>query len=341
LALTYFAAAFVVDAIFRGAAFCKYACPIGQFHFVNALASPFEVRTRDARTCTACLGKDCIAGGSGPRAGVPGCELWLFQAGKSGNLDCTFCLDCSHACPYDNVGVVARVPTSELWSDPRRAGIGRLGQRPDIAALAVVVVFAAYANALGMVGPFYDFERWLNGSLGGGSQHLALAVVFGLVLVVLPLLSVWAAAWASRGLAGGVEPVARVATRFAFALVPMGFGMWLAHYSFHFLTGALTVVPLAQSFVADFGQPFLGQPAWGLGPIVPGTWVPPIELVLLEAGLLGSLVTAYRIARDVNGQGSVAWRAFAPWAVLAMILFAAGAWLMLQPMEMRGTFGAG
>ena len=34
----YFVAAFLVDAFFRGAAFCKYVCPIGQFHFVQSMA---------------------------------------------------------------------------------------------------------------------------------------------------------------------------------------------------------------------------------------------------------------------------------------------------------------
>src|SRR5262249_10745037 len=34
LAAGYFVAAFVVDGFFRGAAFCKYLCPIGQFNFV-------------------------------------------------------------------------------------------------------------------------------------------------------------------------------------------------------------------------------------------------------------------------------------------------------------------
>ena len=39
-----------------------------------------------------------------------GCELALFQPRKIGNLDCTFCLDCVHACPHDNVGIGCRVP---------------------------------------------------------------------------------------------------------------------------------------------------------------------------------------------------------------------------------------
>src|SRR5262249_2500414 len=34
--LGYFAAAFVIDGLFRGASFCKYVCPIGQFNFVQS-----------------------------------------------------------------------------------------------------------------------------------------------------------------------------------------------------------------------------------------------------------------------------------------------------------------
>ena len=47
IALAYFAAAFVVDGLFRGASFCKYVCPIGQFNFVQSLVSPLEVKVRD------------------------------------------------------------------------------------------------------------------------------------------------------------------------------------------------------------------------------------------------------------------------------------------------------
>ena len=43
-----------------------------------------------------------------------GCELALFQPRKIGNLDCTFCLDCVQACPYDNVGIISRVPADGI-----------------------------------------------------------------------------------------------------------------------------------------------------------------------------------------------------------------------------------
>lgn len=341
LVVAYFVAAFAVDALFRGAAFCKYICPVGQFHFVNAMNSPFEVRTRDSAVCASCTTKDCLSGGRGAREGVRGCELWLFQQRKSGNMDCTFCLDCVHACPYDNVGLLARTPSSELWQDPPRASVGRLRGRADLAALALVVVFAAFANAFGMVGPVYAFERWLAATLDTTSEPLVLVVMFFLLLVAAPAGLLSAAAWASRAMAGAGGSLLTVATRYAYTLVPVGFGMWLAHYTYHFLIGALTVVPVTQSLFADYGLPLFGAPAWGMGAIVPGAWLAPIEIVLLELGLLGSLTATYKVAVDAERDAAAARRAFVPWAVLAVALCGLGIWLLLQPMEMRGTFGVG
>ena len=117
VALAYFLAAFVIDGWFRGAAFCKYVCPIGQFNFVQSLVSPLQVQVRDPAVCRHCSTKDCIRGNTR----TSGCELGLFQPRKAGNLDCTFCLDCIHACPKGNIGIVASVPGSDLVRDPLRS----------------------------------------------------------------------------------------------------------------------------------------------------------------------------------------------------------------------------
>jgi hypothetical protein len=50
--------------------------------------------------------------------------------------------------------------------------------------------------------------------------------------------------------------------------------------------------------------------------------------------LLLSLYCGCRIARR-NTPG--AWRAFLPWVFLIVLLFATGVWIVLQPMQMRGT----
>ena len=55
------------------------------------------------------------------------------------------------------------------------------------------------------------------------------------------------------------------------------------------------------------------------------------------AGLLGSLVTGFQIGLNLYGDSRRALWAFLPWGVLAIVLLAAALWIMLQPMEMRGT----
>ncbi len=388
VALTYFVGAFAVDGFFRGAAFCRYVCPIGQFHFVHSTVSPLEVRVRSPEVCAGCRTKDCIRGryaspgsegAEGPgnrgwegrpiRPGSPGgelalavperapgrapgrargregllqggCELALFQPRKEGNLDCTFCLECIHACPHGNVGIFTRMPARELTLDPARSGVGRISRRPDLAALALLLVFAAWVNALGMVEPVFALQAWMAGVLGTGSREVVLLLFFLVGLVLLPGSILAGTAWLSRRSTGGRRSLVDEVTRYGWMLVPVGFGMWTAHYVFHFLIGGLTVVPVVQQYLRDLGLP-AGDPAWGLGPLVPESWLFPVELLFLQGGLLVSLVVGYRLAwREERGKRQ-AVRAFAPWAALATGLALAGIWLLLQPMEMRGTFLAG
>ena len=331
LAASYFAAAFVIDGFFRGAAFCKYACPIGQFNFVQSLVSPLEVKVRDPAACASCETKDCIRG----RDGIPGCELHLFLPRKSGNLDCTFCLDCAHACPHDNVGVVAGTPGAGLWHDPQRSGVGRFGRRPDLAFLVLVLVFGAFANAAGMVGPVVEWQERL------GPPVLGTTAFYLLALGVLPALLVGGAAAVSRRwgrLSGGRLAVV---TRYAYALVPLGFAMWLTHYSFHFLTSYDAIVPVAQRLAVDLGWTELGLPDWGCAccAAVAG-WLFRLEILFLDLGLLLSLYTGYRTALT-QAPPARALGAFAPWALLIVLLFAAGVWIVFQPMQMRGTMAMG
>jgi hypothetical protein len=257
-------------------------------------------------------------------------------------MDCTFCLDCIHACPYDNVGMIGRMPTSDLWSDPYRSGIGRFSQRHDLIALVILFSFGAFINAFAMIKPVYGLQAQLAHWLGANDRAPGLAMLFLLGLVLLPVLFVTIAGLGTRLLSGAQQVSTPAAIgRYVYSLVPMGFGMWLAHYAFHFLTGGLTIVPVVQSFLADIGL-FGGRVDWGLGPLVPAEWLFPIEAVLLYLGATGSLIAAFQIARDERGDhGSGAraavLRAALPWAVLVLLMLAAGLWILVQPMEMRGT----
>ncbi len=269
-----------------------------------------------------------------------GCELALFQPRKEGNGDCTFCMECIHACPHDNVGIHLRSPLKELTLDPVRSGVGRLSRKPDWAALAILLTFGAFLNAFGMVEPVFALQAWIGATLGINSRGFLLVLFFLTGLVLLPAAATAAAGWLSKRLSGGREGLVQNISTYAWSLVPLGFGMWTAHYLYHLLIGGWTIVPVLQQYLADLGLPLGGDPRWGAGAMVPESWLLPIELLFLQGGLLFTLVTGFRIARREEGRKKAALRAFLPWAILATLLSLAGIWLLNQPMEMRGTFQA-
>ncbi|GAB4202987.1 MAG: hypothetical protein OHK0022_26670 [Roseiflexaceae bacterium] len=330
LIIGYFAAALLIDSLFRGAPFCKYVCPLGQFNFVSSLVSPLEVRVRSPHTCATCTTKDCIKGNANQR----GCELWLFQPRKVGNLDCTFCLDCVHACPHDNIGLVARLPGPDLWTPGVRSGVGDLAKRPDMAVLILLFTFGALVNAFNMISPVYALQAWLAGVLGTDARLPLLGALFAVGLVLEPAAVLLLTAWASRRLGGGREPLPQQIVAYAAALAPLGFGIWLAHYTFHFATGFWTIVPVAQLVLASVGLPSFGPPRWDLGALFVGFQPLPLQYGFIGLGLLGALLAIERLARLRNP--AAAWRAGLPWALLALLLAAAALWVMTQPMEMRG-----
>jgi len=329
IVVAYFATALLVDGLFQGASFCKYVCPIGQFHFVNSLVSPLEVRVREPEVCDSCRTHDCLHGREGQR----GCELYLFQPKKAGNFDCTFCLDCVHACPHDNVGILASAPGLTILDDRQRSGIGRLA-RLDIAALVLLLVFGAFVNAAGMTVSVMSWMNEWQAKLGFVSRAPIVAA-FYLIGLSAPLALVWAMSrprWREPG------------TTFALTLAPLGFSMWIAHFWFHYLTAWSSIVPAAGRVL---NRSFQFAPLSMQSP----DWWPPAEILLLDAGLLLTLYLGWRIALRISlanarrtesplpsrdPKGAVALGLLAPWAILAILLYAAGLWILFQPMQMRG-----
>ncbi|MEM7347673.1 MAG: FesM, partial [Chloroflexota bacterium] len=244
-------------------------------------------------------------------------------------------------CPHDNVGWQLRIPLQELWQDPFRSGIGRLSQRSDLAVLMLVLTFGAYFNAFGMITPVYTLQRNLSLWLGTESEALILLLIFGVGLIILPIILLTTTSFLTQLLVKQAgDSIASTARRFTYSLVPVGFGMWLAHYAFHFLTGALVIIPVTQSFLNDSGI-FVGEPAWHLGPIVPAGWLFPIQALFLYMGLFGSLIVAFQIALHHYETRYLALRAFIPWGILSILMFLFALWIMFQPMEMRGTIFLG
>jgi cytochrome c oxidase assembly factor CtaG/polyferredoxin len=328
----YFATAFAVDTLFRGASFCKYVCPIGQWNFLGSLVSPLEVKIRRHELCSTCNTHDCLRGNEHHR----GCELDLFLPRKVGNMDCTFCLDCVKACPHDNIGIVALNPVRDLVRDPVRSSLGRFSQRVDIAALALVLVFSAFVNAAGMVAPVTAWrDHWVERlSLSSAAPVTTLLFLIGLVLATTLF---GAAVRAGRRLGRIARATRELFCSFALALVPAGLAMWGAHLLFHLSTSWGTAWPVVQRAAWDLGVPWLGVPHWSTpNSMLTASTLLDVQMVFLDAGLLLSLYVGWRVAHAYTRKVGDVLRLLVPWALLVVGLYASGIWVLLQPMQMRG-----
>ncbi len=318
LILGYFGAALVVDAIFPSGTFCKYVCPLGNFNFALSTASPTQITARDPARCLTCEGKYCV---NGRGAAYPGCETRLFVPQIQSNTDCTLCLNCVRACPYDNVALEVRSPVRE-WVTAR--------YRPDWALFGALLLFAGVMNAFAMVPAYYALAEALARALGTTHEGVLLGVIFaawvgiaGLLSVGLSLLSSW--------LAGIHERPLQAVRRWGAGYLPMAFAVWGAHYAYHFLTGWASIVPVTQQALGRLGL-YPGRPDWALAAQVPEALLFPVAALAIYAGLAAS---SYVLVRRSLALG----RGYAALPVLALLVYLAALtlWVLAQPMEMRGT----
>ena len=331
----YFAACFLVEGLFPRGSFCRYLCPIGQFHFVGSGISPLEVRSLEPERCARCTTHDCLRG----NAERPGCPTGLFLPQKSGGLDCTLCLDCVRACPHDNAGLLAVRPAATLGRGRLgggHSGGGHSGRAPrlDLAALALLFSFGAFANAATMLAPVAGWERAAAAALGFGSTLPVLSLWLALALVAAPAGAAWLCAWTGRSWARLPTPAARLVASLAPALVPIGFAMWLVHFGFHLVAGLGTAGPAVSRVAQEVGLALAAT--GGSGMAVSSAADPGLPIALLGVGLVVSVAVAWRLAREQVQAAGPALRLASPWLLLAALLYSAGVWITLQPMEMRG-----
>jgi polyferredoxin len=195
LIIGYFAAALIVDTLFPAGTFCKYVCPLGNFNFALAGASPTQITAINPSVCSSCEGKYCLNGrletettraplfgnrsqhvmlelpmAGKSRGSFPGCETDLFVPTINSNTDCTLCLNCVRACPYDNVALEVRSPIREAIDIKPKA---------DWALFMTVLTWAGLVNAFAMIPTFYSFATSLSSLLGTRSEAVLLLVIQG------------------------------------------------------------------------------------------------------------------------------------------------------------------
>jgi len=349
--LFYFVASFVMEMVFAESAFCKYVCPLGSFNFVYSTVSPTQIAVKSRDICATCVGKECVNGSYANQPairideipvigeqnqtrqvevkhspqGTLGCGTELFPPQMRTNMDCTMCLDCVRACPHDNVSLFTRQPGRELklpdaWS-----------RRWDMSFLAIALTFMGVSNAFGMVPPYYKLQESLAVNFGITSEFVVLLLIFGMINIILPVGVAISAAYLGRLFTGmnKRDSLRDTVAAFAPAFVPLGFGIWFAHYSFHFLIGPGLIVPVIQEFFGMTGD----WSTWSF--TLPIDLIGVIQLVALVGGFLWSMWLANRTAlRLYRRKGLLG---LLPWGFVFLVLMLASWQIFTLPMEMRGT----
>jgi polyferredoxin len=355
--VAYFVASFVLEAWFSESAFCKYVCPLGAFNFAYSTLAPTQIQARNPSVCAECVGKECINGSYSPSVvaldaisvrtgetvthspqGTLGCGTLLFVPQLKSNADCTLCLDCVRACPHDNVALVVRRHGQELEREEA------LPKRYDAAFVYIVLAFVGVVNAFGMVPPVYDLMQSLAEALqlarwGLGQQAIDAVVLLILFIgggLFLPLLWSWLSAWLALRLTGARLTLREVLTTLSVAFVPLGFGIWVAHYSYHFLTAFLTIVPIFHNFLIQHGITAFGtSPQWELSGVTELGVIGAVQLVALLGGFVWSFALLQRHSIRLFKRQAIL--AVLPFALMLLCLVLVAVWIFSLPMEMRGT----
>jgi polyferredoxin len=341
----YFAASFALEAIFTESAFCKYVCPLGTFNFVYSTTSPMQISVKDPDVCRTCVGKECVNGSYAPQTvirldeiaggqtkevrhgpdGTLGCGTLLFAPQITSNLECTMCLDCVRACPHENASLFVRQPGRELLQPDAWP------QRWDVSFLVILLTAMGLTNAFGMVPPVYELQQQLAETFGITNELLNLFIIFGLMSVLLPVGITLLAGTLGRLLTNTMKKFSlrETVAAFAPAFVPVGLGVWIAHYTFHLLIGLWTIIPVFQEFIGLPGE-------WErFGGVSNAEIITLVQVVGVVGGLLWSLYIAQRTAMRLYRRDAMF--GLLPWALLLLAVAGLAVWIFGLPMEMRGS----
>ena len=251
----------------------------------------------------------------------PGCETKLFVPQISSNTDCTLCLNCVRACPFENIALEVR-PAARSWEVAK--------PKADWALYGVVLFFGGLFNALAMTDPFFKFAAWLSSTLHSRVEFLLLLFILAGIVGLGTLLSLWILR-TSSALLGFKERSSLALRRWGWVFFPLTLAMWAGHYSYHFLTGWASIVPTVQNALERLGV-YQGGVNWQLAGLIPENWLFPTQVLIMYAGYSAALFIAFRVAWKERKLSS-ALPLFALLTVLSVLVLL----VLAQPMQARGT----
>ena len=304
--------AVVSGAFFERRTWCRYLCFLGGLSG-NYTRGGMIGLSATPETCASCTTSSCYKGNEK----AAGCPMFVFPRTMDSNADCNLCGNCVKSCPNDSIRITTRMPSEELW-------FVRKPQLP-VAFLASVIMGIVFVQNITMLDIWNGVLGWFEGSLGLTSYPVTFTIAF-LVLMAVPVgLLFGASALAARG--NGKTVVENFA-RFGYAIIPLDMAGHIAHNLFHLLAEGKSI---GHTALGLFGKAVPEASA----AILDSATIQVLQYALVMLGLAASVYTALRLARGTTESRAGRATAFAPYALLMLLLAALNIWLFSMPMGMR------
>lgn len=290
--------------------FCRYLCFLGGLSGNYARAGILALRGTP-EICAKCTKASCFKG----TEKVPGCPLFEFPKTMDVNANCNVCANCAKNCPNDSIRLTLRPPTKELWFIRK--------PRLEEAFLSVVIMGIVFVQNVTMLEVWKTMLAWLENLTGTTSYYVNFTITF-LIAIIIPVVLLGLTALGARIF--NRDSWVRNFTIFGYAIIPLDMAGHIGHNLFHLLAEGKSVVFTA---LALFGQDVHGaSPA-----LVSNNVIQLLQFALIGLGVLGSIITAYWLAK--RNFPTKSWASFAPYGLLILALGAINIVLFVLPMAMR------
>ena len=296
---------------FERRTFCRYVCFLGGLSGNYARTGMLALRGTP-EICAKCTSASCFKG----TEKAPGCPLFEFPKTMTSNANCVICADCIKNCPNDSIQLTVRKPTQELWFIRK--------PRIEEAFLSAVIMGIVFVQNVTMLEVWGSMLKWLERAVGTTNYAVTFSITFA-IAIILPVLMLGITSWIAAKF--NKSSLVENFTRFGYAIIALDVAGHIAHNLFHLLAEGKSIFYTA---LALFGQEVHGAtPA-----LLSMESIQFLQYGLIALGFIGSLYTAYRVAKN-HHSGAQVWRTFVPYAALVVVLTIMNVYLFILPMAMR------
>ena len=298
-------------ALFERRTWCRYLCFLGGLSGNYSRAGMVKLRATP-EICKKCTTASCYKGTNE----VPGCPMFEFPKTMNSSAECNLCGNCVKNCPNDSITISTRIPTQELWNIKK--------PKIEVAFLAIVIMGIVFVQNITMLKVWDKILNSLENVLGTTNYYITFTVTF-LIAMLIPVVLLLLTGLIAKKF--NKADLKENFARFGYAVIPLDLAGHIAHNLFHLLAEGKSVF---YTFMGLFGVNSHG----GSTNILPNSTIQILQYIIIVIGTLGSIYTAYRIAKSSQENGKHISTSVV-YAILMIVLAIVNILLFSLPMAMR------